>query len=66
MRVCPGCDEEMEDLGVALDDDGQMFDQFRCRWCGDECESRVRPPFGWRSEVRGWVRAYRERSEVTP
>lgn len=58
-RDCPTCSEPMEDLGVALDDDGQMFNQYRCRECGDEAESKVRPQFGWRTEITERVRAYR-------
>ena len=58
MRDCPTCSEPMEDLGMALDDNGQMFNEYRCE-CGDECEALARPPFGWRGEITERVRAYR-------
>ena len=51
----------MQELGVAQDDEGRWFTQYRCAFCREEFVERVRPPQGWREEIRAAVRAYRAR-----
>lgn len=58
MRTCPGCDEEMEDTGLALDDVGTV-QTYRCRWCAEDFLERPRPADGWREGIRAAVREYR-------
>lgn len=56
-RHCPICDEPLEALGVVWDEDrNRPVDTFRCCFCGEDFLKDLRPPAGWRADVRAAVR----------